>query len=84
MNFFIPIQVHVSADKIFCITEMTMNPVSYVKSCQEACDIETMFPTIMNEFGSPVHLTAKSLINWIAIYKHDVYSSQNRRVSRHD
>ena len=48
MKLLLPIQVHISADRIFCTTEMTMNLVSYVKSCQEACDIKMMLPTIMN------------------------------------
>ena len=48
MKLLLSIQVHVSADRIFCTTEMTMNLVSYVKSCQEACDVKMMLPTIMN------------------------------------
>ena len=48
MKLLLPIQVHVSADRIFCTTEMTMNLVSYVKSCQEACGVKMMLPTIMN------------------------------------
>ena len=48
MELLLPIQVHVSADRIFCSTEMTMNLGSYVKLCQEACDVKMMLPTIMN------------------------------------
>ena len=48
MKLLLPIHVHVSADKTLCTTEMTMNLVSYVKTCQEACIIKMILPTIMN------------------------------------
>ena len=48
IKLLLPIQVHVSADRIFCTTEITMNLVSYMKSCQEACDVKMMLPTIMD------------------------------------